>query len=98
MSSRNAYLDPAERQAATVLYRALEAGRAAFESGERDAGRLRQIVAETVVSEPLARLQYVSCADPDTLQELETVSGKALLSLSAFVGQTRLIDNLVLGG
>jgi pantoate--beta-alanine ligase len=98
MSSRNAYLDPAERQAATVLYRALGEGHAAFESGERDAGRLRQIVAETVVSEPLARLQYVSCADPDTLQELETVSGKALLSLSAFVGQTRLIDNLVLGG
>ena len=96
MSSRNAYLDPAERQAATVLYRALDAGRAAFESGERDAGRLRQIVAETVTSEPLARLQYVSCADPDTLQELGTVSGKALLSLSVFVGQTRLIDNLVL--
>jgi pantoate--beta-alanine ligase len=98
MSSRNAYLDPAERQAATVLYRALGEGHAAFESGERDAGRLRQIVTETVASEPLARLQYVSCAEPDTLQELETVSGKALLSLSAFVGQTRLIDNLVLGG
>ncbi|MGD8736794.1 MAG: pantoate--beta-alanine ligase [Anaerolineae bacterium] len=97
LSSRNAYLTPEERQAATVLYRALSAARAAFEAGERDAGRLRRIVAETVAGEPLAELQYVSCADPVTLQELEMVSGQALLSLAAFVGRTRLIDNLVLG-
>jgi pantoate--beta-alanine ligase len=58
---------------------------------------LRRIVAETVAGEPLAELQYVSCADPVTLQELETVSGQALLSLAGFVGRTRLIDNLVLG-
>jgi len=97
LSSRNAYLDPKERQAATVLYRALDAGHAAFEAGEQNAQRLRRIVSETIAREPLARLQYVSCAHPDTLQELETVSGKALLSLSVLVGRTRLIDNLVLG-
>jgi pantoate--beta-alanine ligase len=96
MSSRNAYLDPEERRAATVLYRALVAAGAAFEAGERDADRLRRIVEETIASEPLARLQYVSCAQPDTLQELETVSGRALLSLAAFVGRTRLIDNITL--
>jgi pantoate--beta-alanine ligase len=54
-------------------------------------------VRETVATEPLARLQYVSCADYDTLEELETVDGKALLSMAAFVGKTRLIDNFVLG-
>jgi pantoate--beta-alanine ligase len=97
LSSRNAYLSPEERQAATVLYRALSAARAAFEAGERDAGRLRRTVTETIAGEPLAELQYVSCADPITLQELERVSGQALLSLAAFVGRTRLIDNLVLG-
>lgn len=97
MSSRNIYLNLKERQAATVLYRALAAGRIAFESGERRAESLRQIVAETIAGEALAHLQYVSCAHPDTLQDLETVTSKALLSLAAFVGQTRLIDNLVLG-
>ena len=95
MSSRNAYLNPQERQAATVLYRSLSAARTALESSERDAERLRLIVTETIASEPLARLQYVSCAHPDTLQELETVTDRALLSLAVFVGQTRLIDNIL---
>jgi pantoate--beta-alanine ligase len=97
MSSRNAYLNPQERQAAAVLYRALGAARAALESGEESADALRQTVIETIAREPLVRLQYVSCAQPDTLQELEAVTGKALLSLAAFVGETRLIDNIVLG-
>jgi pantoate--beta-alanine ligase len=97
MSSRNAYLDAEERQAATVLYRALTAARAAFESGEQDADRLRRLVTEFIANEPRARLQYISCAQLDTLQELKTVTDKALLSLAAFVGRTRLIDNLILG-
>jgi pantoate--beta-alanine ligase len=98
MSSRNTYLDSEERRAATVLYRGLAAAREAFEAGERDAERLRAIVAEAVAGEPLADLQYVSCADPKTLQELETVEGRALLSMAVFVGRTRLIDNVFLGG
>ena len=97
MSSRNTYLNPKERRAATVLYRGLTAAREAFEAGERDAERLRNIVAQTVADEPLVDLQYVSCADPGTLQELETVTDKALLSMAAFAGTTRLIDNVVLG-
>lgn len=97
MSSRNAYLNPAERQAATVLSRGLAAARETFATGERDAETLRQIVAQIVNAEPLARLQYVSCADVGTLQELQgTLSSRALLSMAVFIGKTRLIDNLIL--
>lgn len=97
MSSRNTYLDPAQRQAATVLYRALSAAKEAYEAGERNAERLRTIMAETITAEPLAEMQYVSCADYNTLEELEQVKGKALLSMAVYVGKTRLIDNFVLG-
>jgi pantoate--beta-alanine ligase len=98
MSSRNAYLNPAQRQAATVLYRALNAARQAYENGERQAERLRQLMAETIQAEPLARMQYVSCAETETLQEIDgRIDGQALLSMAVFVGNTRLIDNLILG-
>jgi len=96
MSSRNVYLNPTERQAATVLFRSLKAARSAYEQGERDGDTLRRIMTETIQAEPLARLQYVSCADNDTLDELETLRGKTLLSMAVFMGKTRLIDNLVL--
>jgi pantoate--beta-alanine ligase len=97
MSSRNVFLDPQERQAATVLFRALEAAKAAYDAGERDAERLRRAMRDTVSAEPLAGLQYVSCADYDTLEELETVTGKALLSMAVYLGKTRLIDNFGIG-
>ena len=97
MSSRNVYLDPEERKAATVLYRSLNAAKNVYENGERDAEKLRQIMREVIASEPLAQMQYVSCADYDTLEELETVTGKTLLSMAVFLGKTRLIDNFVLG-
>jgi len=97
MSSRNTYLDPGQRLAATVLYRALSAAKSAFADGERDAEKLRQIVRAVIGTESQARLQYVSCADYDTLAELETVNSRALLSLAVFVGKTRLIDNFILG-
>ncbi len=96
MSSRNAYLDPEQRKAATVLYRALSAAKAAYGKGERDAGKLRQIMRDVISSEPLAQMQYVSCADYDTLQELGKVTGKTLLSMAVLFGKTRLIDNFVL--
>jgi pantoate--beta-alanine ligase len=97
LSSRNTYLNPDERQAAAALYRGLTAAREAFESGERDAGQLRTIVTQVVAREALVRLQYVSCAHPETLGELETITDGALISLAAYVGQTRLIDNVVVG-
>lgn len=97
MSSRNVYLDPEQRKAATVLYRALNAANDAYESGERDAETLRQIMRDMLAAEPLAQMQYVSCADYDTLEELDVIKRKALLSMAVFIGKTRLIDNLVLG-
>jgi pantoate--beta-alanine ligase len=99
MSSRNVYLNPAEREAASVLSRALANAREAFQAGERDAQSLRRILVETINAEPLARLQYVSCADPDSLVEIEgLLSGPALLSMAVYIGKTRLIDNTVLAG
>lgn len=97
MSSRNTYLDAEQRQAATVLYRALNAARDAYAAGERDAEKLRTRMRETIAAEPLAKVQYVSCANYDTLAELDQITGNALLSMAVFVGQTRLIDNFVLG-
>jgi pantoate--beta-alanine ligase len=97
MSSRNTFLNPRERQAASILFQALSGARTAFDLGEHQAEKLRTLVRETVKTEPLARIQYVSCADIDTLEELETVGGKALLSMAAHLGKTRLIDNIVIG-
>jgi pantoate--beta-alanine ligase len=98
LSSRNVTLGPDERCAAPVLHRALEAARAAFDSGERDASRLRAVLTETLAGEPLVREDYVSVADASTLAELERVEGAALVSLAARIGKTRLIDNVILGG
>ena len=98
MSSRNAYLDPTEREAASVIYRALMAAQSAFAGGERDAQALRNLMSGTIQREQLARAQYVSCAHPDTLQEIDAViEGRALLSMAVYVGSTRLIDNLLIG-
>jgi pantoate--beta-alanine ligase len=96
MSSRNKYLEGADRQAATVLFRALSAAKDAYEGGERNAGVLRGKIKEVLESEPRATVQYVSCADYDTLEELDVVKGKALLSMAVLLGKTRLIDNFVL--
>ena len=96
MSSRNIHLDAAQRKAASVLFRALSAAKDVYDKGERDAGMLRQIMTEVLATEALVQVQYVSCADYDTLEELESIKGTALLSMAVFLGKTRLIDNLVL--
>lgn len=95
-SSRNVYLNDAERQAATVLYRALQAAQAAFQEGEKNAGQLRQIIQRVLSEAELAHPQYISCADAEMLQELEQVDEQALLSMAVYIGKTRLIDNLLL--
>ena len=97
MSSRNLLLKPEERPAALVLKRALDAARAAWETGERDGERLRAIMRAIIAAEPLARLDYVSAADPVTLAEIDGEASAALLSMAVFVGQVRLIDNTLLG-
>jgi len=96
MSSRNIYLNVEERKAATVLFRSLSAAKDAFEAGERDGEKLRVTMKELLGREELARPQYVSCADPLTLQELDIINNQALLSMAVYVGSTRLIDNILL--
>ncbi len=99
LSSRNVYLNASERRAATVLFKALTAAQVAFEKGERSADVLREEMIDIIQNQPLAKMQYVSCGDPDTLQELNgEISGRCLLSMAVFVGKTRLIDNLILEG
>ncbi|MFN2196093.1 MAG: pantoate--beta-alanine ligase [Anaerolineales bacterium] len=97
MSSRNTYLDEDQRQAATVLYRALTAAAQAYERGEHSAQALRERMLRVLSGEQLAQPQYVSVANPVTLQELEGDVDQALLSMAVFVGKTRLIDNMLLG-
>jgi pantoate--beta-alanine ligase len=98
MSSRNRFLGPAERQAATVLYRALTRAREAVDAGDRQGDRIRQILIETVRLETSARLDYAEVADACTLEplgELRT-DRPAMALLAAHVGSTRLIDNMPL--
>lgn len=96
MSSRNKYLNEEERKAATVLFRSLSEAQELYAAGERSADALRNKMKEVLDSEPLAKTQYVSCADYDSLEELNTITGKTLLSMAVFIGKTRLIDNFVL--
>jgi pantoate--beta-alanine ligase len=97
MSSRNTYLDPNQRRAAAVLYRALGIARDVYQNGERNPDVLRGLMSAELAKEPLARPQYVSCAHTDTLLEhFRQVEGGALLSLAVYFGKTRLIDNILL--
>jgi pantoate--beta-alanine ligase len=96
MSSRNSYLNPQERQAATALFQALKAAKSTYTLGEREAKVLRKTMIQKIHEEPLADLQYVSIANPITLDELITVDADALFSIAVFVGKTRLIDNFLL--
>lgn len=96
MSSRNAYLTPTERRAATVLYRALCAAKSKWQNGIREGKNLREDMQAVLANEPLAQVEYVSVADPESLQELEEIKDKVLLSLAVRIGKTRLIDNFVL--
>jgi len=97
MSSRNIYLNDQERQAALCLSQGLLAAGDSFQAGERDAEKLRHTVKNVIKKESLAELQYISCAHPETLKELEGNVETSLLSMAVFIGQTRLIDNVLLG-
>ena len=95
LSSRNARLSPAGRAAAPVLHRALLAGAACIRGGERDAEAIRAEVSRVLATESLADPDYVSVADPDTLEELATIgSAGALVSMAVRIEGVRLIDNI----
>jgi pantoate--beta-alanine ligase len=96
MSSRNAYLNAEERLAATVLYRALNIAKEKYDQGERNAEALRASMHALIGTEPLASVQYISAADPETLCELQQIEKGVLLSLAVQIGKARLIDNFLL--
>jgi pantoate--beta-alanine ligase len=97
LSSRNAYLSEDERSAAVVLYRALTRAKEAYKAGERNGPRIVETVRAVVAAEPLARLDYVSITDADTLEPLEKLDDRTvLIALAVNLGKTRLIDNIVL--
>ena len=96
MSSRNAYLDPQQRDSALVLYRSLSRVQEMFKACERQISRLLSAGKEMFVQEPSVRLDYFEIVDPDTLEPVAQIAKPALVAVAAFLGSTRLIDNLVL--
>ena len=96
LSSRNAYLNPGERKQALVLSRSLQEVKAAVEAGTRDAAKLVEIGKQVIASESGARLDYFVAVHPDTLLPVAEVSKGTLIAVAAWVGKTRLIDNLIL--
>jgi pantoate--beta-alanine ligase len=99
MSSRNSRLKADERRAATVLRRALAAAETRHAAGERSGEALRQVMRETLATEPMGVVEYVSIADRQSLTELDSVAADgALASMAVRIGRTRLIDNVILGG
>jgi pantoate--beta-alanine ligase len=96
MSSRNVYLSPSERRAATVLYRALDTARQAIVAGERDAARLIAAARAVLAAEPLAKTDYVELVNADSFETIGRVRGNCLIVLAVRIGTTRLIDNLLI--
>lgn len=96
MSSRNAYLSPEERKAATVLYRSLRAAEEMITAGagERRGDEVRRRLREVLESEPLAQVEYAEVVDAETFVPVDTLQGKLVLPLAVRVGGTRLIDNI----
>jgi len=96
MSSRNIHLNAEERQAATILFSALTLAQQLWKKGEKNAESLRQEMVSVISREPLAKIDYVSIANAETLEELSEIDGPALASMAVRIGKTRLIDNVVL--
>ena len=96
MSSRNIYLNSEQRQAAVVIYQALSLAQELWSQGEKDTERIRQKIIALIKKQPLANIDYVSIADNETLDELDTIRPPVLVSLAINIGKTRLIDNVVL--
>lgn len=98
MSSRNAYLNPEERRAATVVYRALAQSREVYNEGERNPKRLAETARDIIEAEPRARLDYISVSDAETMEKLDRITDEraVLIAVAVKFGKTRLIDNIVL--
>ena len=92
-SSRNTYLSAEERKAALILSRSLALGKKALENGERNADKIREIITESINTEPLSRIDYVEVSDLFTLERQETITSDILVAIAVYIGKTRLIDN-----
>jgi pantoate--beta-alanine ligase len=93
MSSRNKYLSPAQRQQATVLWRAVQKAKSNAATGRVSAAKMEQELRRLIAREPEARLDYIAFFDPDTLQPEKTIRKGTQIALAVFIGKTRLIDN-----
>lgn len=96
MSSRNYYLSQEERKASTILYRSLMMVSKMVRDGEKDAKRVYSEMKTMIDKEPLANIDYIAIADPDTLQNIYEIKGKTLIALAVRIGNTRLIDNILI--
>ena len=94
-SSRNTYLNEKERQAALVLSRSLNAGKALVEAGETDAQAVRKAITQEIEKEPMAKIDYVDVVDFDTITPIEIIQGSVLVAIAVYIGKTRLIDNFI---
>ncbi len=94
VSSRNSYLTKEERKSAVVLYKSLLKARHLINSGERNSKQILKIMEEIVRKEPRVKIDYISLVDGETLRERKEISGKILIALAVWIGDTRLIDNI----
>ncbi|MEG6617211.1 pantoate--beta-alanine ligase [Peptococcaceae bacterium 1198_IL3148] len=96
MSSRNTYLEPPQRQVATILHQSLQLAKQQVQAGERDVNTLTKLVADKINSEPCAQLDYVEIYAYPSLKEIDKIEGQVLLAVAAKFGKARLIDNIML--
>lgn len=94
-SSRNTYLSTDERQAALVLSQSLQKGKALIDAGERDAAAVREAIRAHLLTQPLARIDYVEVVDNENIRRVERISGSVLVAIAVYIGKTRLIDNFI---
>lgn len=93
MSSRNTYLNPAERKAALILHKSLTMGQEMIEAGEKDVQKIKNAIVKQIKTERLARIDYVELVDTETLEPVKTITGPILAAIAVYIGKTRLIDN-----
>ncbi len=96
LSSRNLYLSSDDKKAATTLYRSLCLSRTLWDHGENNTEKIKNKMAELIHTEPLASIDYISIANTETLEEVNSITGPSLVSLAVWIGETRLIDNITL--
>lgn len=96
LSSRNTYLNEAERKAALILSKSLTLGKEMIAAGETDAVKVQNAIVKNLETEPLAKVDYVEIVDGENMEPVETIGAGTLIAMAVYVGKTRLIDNVVI--